>query len=359
MRSSSGPPPFALEARDLARLRELQTELRTLPLEVDASLAPFVRDMGEVLGLPRSCGYGLRQRLAGGDDGQELSFAHTAGFDHEHFCAAFSPFVERQTVNWASYNIGAPEPEHRNQVVSYSASELEDLAATAPSAVVAQVYPVIGLRGHGQVRVVVCDGPSLLGWFGGFQPSVVEPRQQALLAALVPDLRRRLVVQRALEDALRLPLLGVVLDAVGSAALIVDRATGRIREANAAARARMHDEGRVLRAEVAMAAAAGAHPAWEVTTLVLRGGAAAALLIAKVTSRERLTAHVSRASKRWNLTARQREVLAELAEGLPNRTVAAVLGVSERTVEVHVTAVLEKAGVESRAALIAAVYSLA
>jgi hypothetical protein len=54
MRSSSGPPPFAFEARDLARLRELQTELRTLPLDVDASLAPFVRDMGELLGLPRS-----------------------------------------------------------------------------------------------------------------------------------------------------------------------------------------------------------------------------------------------------------------------------------------------------------------
>jgi DNA-binding NarL/FixJ family response regulator len=48
------------------------------------------------------------------------------------------------------------------------------------------------------------------------------------------------------------------------------------------------------------------------------------------------------------LTAREREVLALLAEGLGNKAIAARLGVSERTAKFHVNAILGKLGVESR-----------
>jgi DNA-binding NarL/FixJ family response regulator len=49
------------------------------------------------------------------------------------------------------------------------------------------------------------------------------------------------------------------------------------------------------------------------------------------------------------LTPREREVLDLLAEGLPNRAIAARLGISEHTAKFHVNAVLGKLGVESRA----------
>jgi DNA-binding NarL/FixJ family response regulator len=49
-------------------------------------------------------------------------------------------------------------------------------------------------------------------------------------------------------------------------------------------------------------------------------------------------------------------VLALVVEGLPTRTMAAVLGVSERCVEAHLTAIFEKAQVETRAELAAAVW---
>jgi len=48
------------------------------------------------------------------------------------------------------------------------------------------------------------------------------------------------------------------------------------------------------------------------------------------------------------LTAREREVLHLLAEGLPNKTIAQRLDISEHTVKFHVNAILGKLGVSSR-----------
>jgi DNA-binding NarL/FixJ family response regulator len=48
------------------------------------------------------------------------------------------------------------------------------------------------------------------------------------------------------------------------------------------------------------------------------------------------------------LTRREREVLAELAQGRSNREIARALGVSEKTVKAHVSSVLAKLGVQDR-----------
>ena len=61
-----------------------------------------------------------------------------------------------------------------------------------------------------------------------------------------------------------------------------------------------------------------------------------------------------------SLTARERDVLARVAEGLSNRAIAEALGITERTARTHVSNVLAKLGLASRtqAALFAVEHGL-
>ena len=63
--------------------------------------------------------------------------------------------------------------------------------------------------------------------------------------------------------------------------------------------------------------------------------------------------------ERLALTPRQQEVLALLVDGATNRTIAELLGISERTVEVHLTTIYQRAGVENRASLVSLVLRAA
>ena len=58
------------------------------------------------------------------------------------------------------------------------------------------------------------------------------------------------------------------------------------------------------------------------------------------------------AAKLATLTAREREVLEQAAKGLHAKEIAAVLGISPRTVEVHKTRIMAKLGVRNMAELV-------
>ena len=57
-----------------------------------------------------------------------------------------------------------------------------------------------------------------------------------------------------------------------------------------------------------------------------------------------------------SLSAREREVLAELAAGKTNREIAGILVISQHTVSRHVESIFAKLGVTSRAAATAYAY---
>jgi len=61
----------------------------------------------------------------------------------------------------------------------------------------------------------------------------------------------------------------------------------------------------------------------------------------------------NRPDVRERLTARESDVLAELARGVPNKTIAARLAISEHTVKFHVASIFAKLGVASRTEAVA------
>jgi DNA-binding NarL/FixJ family response regulator len=74
----------------------------------------------------------------------------------------------------------------------------------------------------------------------------------------------------------------------------------------------------------------------------------AAARAASVEAAAILVARPEREVSPESLTAREREVLELLAEGLPNKAIAARLGLSDQTVKFHVSAISGKLGAANR-----------
>jgi FixJ family two-component response regulator len=75
-------------------------------------------------------------------------------------------------------------------------------------------------------------------------------------------------------------------------------------------------------------------------------------------NRAALTQHARIRERLESLTPREREVLTLMTRGKPNKVMAAELGVSQRTVEIHRARVMEKSGADSLAQLVRMVLDL-
>ncbi|HXW43507.1 MAG TPA: AAA family ATPase [Streptosporangiaceae bacterium] len=115
-------------------------------------------------------------------------------------------------------------------------------------------------------------------------------------------------------------------------------AYARLREAEAAARAGRRDQAsRALQACESLAAPLASAP-----LLKMAADLAVRARLARAPSAPRP------GLARFDLTSRESEVLALLAEGKSNRQIARALFISERTVAVHVSRILDKIGVRNR-----------
>lgn len=298
-------------------------------------------------------------RLAHRADGLRCDWAAGSRFAAARFARAFDSWLEGRGINVAAYNPLRPEPEQRN--VALRLSDLRRIGFITPSGapkgeaarqMADQLWPRFDLHARDQLRVLVCDGPSLLAWVGAFQPDLFKPRQKRILARLVPALRRRLILERALEQHAAVhAALDAAMEAIGAPAFLLD-SSGSVLHCNAAGKVRVARGGRTALVDLREAVHGDAGDRFRVTRVAARGASDRFLVVEKATDAP-LAACVSRAAARWELTPREGEVLGWLARGKTNRTIAALLGIAERTVETHVTAVLAKACVESRSALTA------
>ncbi len=105
----------------------------------------------------------------------------------------------RRSVWRPAYDMDRPEPQQWNRALRPLL--LLDMEEWRASSMWHEVMLPAGVSDHDQLRVLVCDGPALLGWVGGFREEPFTRREQRRMAALSAALLRRLRVERRLRDA--------------------------------------------------------------------------------------------------------------------------------------------------------------
>jgi len=334
------------------RLVPIEAELGMLRLDGDAPLPDQLHALAELLGAARVV-------IASITTG-------ALGLGLEHWRAVLAPAGLRELVEAllatpipgaAPFEPASVDARSRNRAFDLGAWLDRDAPGTwQDSPLAREVGAPLGLATPHAVGALVYDGDVLLGWFGAVLPEPPTSRQLDMLDSLVPVVHRRLLIERTLRSASRQErALAAALDQLGAAAFVLGP-TGAICETNAVARAVLADR----HAEILGALAdvfAGRASALPFELRPIANGAGWLAILRASTVDERIAEAVAVASVRWNLTPRQRDVLDLVARGHANATIGACLGVSERTVELHVSALLDRAGVDNRASLVSRVLS--
>ena len=347
-----------LSGGDRRVVREIAEELATVRLDrpgsAIASILPAARRALECESL---LVLSPLERVTGWDIER---FDHDNFPDGAEFRDRFLRFFETAPRRYAWYDASRPEPEQRNRVIE--AISMIPPAELEASRIYREVIEPTGLHRHRQPRVLVCDGPSLLGWFGSFHPVPFDARQNRILSALVTPMQARMRVERQLAHTSRVrAVLDHALEQIGAPAFVLG-ATGKILEASTSALALFATRRRELLAAIADALAGRpqVHPGLplELTRIAEPGTPTCYLAIVRCGSSDaRIASAVLAASKRWALTPRQRQVLELVVRGIATPTIAAQLRVSARAIELHLTALFARANVDNRSALISAVLA--
>ena len=334
-----------LAESELLRLAELKTHLSTFEEGAPPVLADLVVELKSLLGADRGVAYGLDAA-----EGKfSVSFIHATARTEES-----RRVLDRDygvAGGGGGYNPARPQPAQRNRPIT--TAQLERLSpGAAQSRISTRGLPEVGLGGMDQLRVLVCEGDALLGWVGGFRHEPFGWRERMLLGELTPALRRRLWLERQLDAShFALAALDQALALLPSAAYVV-QGRGRIVHANPTGKLRLGQDGRGVRERIeASLRGLDRTGVLRVIPLAARGAPGYALVI----EREAMpmsSADPDALSQKWGLSPRQAEVFQWLLRGYANKSIAAELQCSARTVEQHVTALLAKAGVNSRAELI-------
>lgn len=303
----------------------------------------------DVFDLDASCVYNLRPA----DEAVELEFFHAASRrsglarDLDRLCREF---LDGQARSSLTFDVAAPAVCDRNQVRVLSELGFEPSAAAVYRAALAPA----GVGACDQLRVLVCDGPRLLAWVGGFREQPFDDDDRRALERLVPAVLTALRRESLLADAGFLRAgLEVALAAMHNPAWLIS-ASGDIQLMNAGATALLQSEPWV-RDILRHKGATHLDPRGEgfECTPVHAPGAPVHYLIVRSGLSAQLDARVTAFARRHALTPRQSQVLSLVVRGRSNKAIAAELGCSLRTVELHVSSILRATACDSRAELAA------
>jgi DNA-binding CsgD family transcriptional regulator len=324
-------------------VREIHRRLLELAMPDSSGAAPqlAVEGLADLLRCKRFAAY----RPTRDTDGAWRLGAR-ADTDEEFFVRYSTSMAQATAPFW--YDPLRPAIEDRNRV-----RLMREVHSHGPdeTCIVEDVWPVLGVGSHDQMRVLVCEGDVLLGWIGGIREEPFTAAERELFDSFVPDLQRSLKLRRMLLDARVAEAgLGGALEALGAPAFIAN-ASGEVLHANASGRAIFDQSPTDTRARVRDSIARPSD-ADLVTRLPVSQTEDCFLVILRVfdgATEERMRA----AGVRWKLTPRESEVLRGIVEGDANKEIALRLGIHEGSIERYVTGMLRKACCDSRTRLIA------
>jgi DNA-binding CsgD family transcriptional regulator len=270
---------------------------------------------------------------------------------------AFSNFfvgaVERHKF---LYDPIAPRPRDRN-IVRRPAEDLPP-GAFHELPLYREVFVPFCLDQHDQLRVLLCDGPLLMAWFGGLRREPFTRREETVLAKLTAPLAARMRLERRLlrEGFLERALISAMAATTLSVALCT--LDGDIAFASSAARSRIDRDRRwhqTLRSALRGASVPGVG-----CTRIRHPGVPEHVLVTfhEDPQNPDFDARLRFAARTWALTPRQSEVLCHVLLGESNKEVAERLACRENTVEVHVSAIFRKAQVTGRPTLAARFWTM-
>ncbi|SEU37559.1 LuxR C-terminal-related transcriptional regulator [Stigmatella erecta] len=363
-----------MESGDRTFLADLQRQIDTVEPGAEV-LPPLTAMLREGLRAERTLAYGVTM----GVEQYGAGFCHGAGFvPGTELFHTLDGFLRQRPSPWGYFDPARPVTAQRNRVLHFRPPAQEE-AREAPlheagaaswkrlgigpdQAIVVQervsqaglaLYRQLGMDTLFQLRALVCEGPALLSWIGALRAEPFTPREQRLFQRLVPMLQRRLQLEARWREARLLhSALDAALEALGQPAFVLSN-THQVVHANAAGRARAEQSTPTLVEAIRRHGRGEPVPADIAVTALRVPGLAPHYLIVDKSTLAQASARVRLLAGRWELTTREEQVLEHIVQGQSNRAIAAQLGCSERTVEVHVTHVLSKAWVESRSALIA------
>lgn len=351
-------------SRDARALAEAVRLLDDLPERPRSVVPEFLKSLRSLLGAEQAIAYSIR---VGEQFSSEWVQAEGLSIPVDAAQREFDNTLSLLPKVLGLYSPARPERDQRN--VALCVPPIEQLEVAPPAGVrsfsgawrawhnqargaSAQValFSKIGVAHQHCLRTVICEREFLLGWFGVYSARPFSAREQRLLARLIPSLQRRL----KLEEDLRwlghaAQVVGGLLRALPNAAFIID-GRGRIQDANAGGHAQLDGPGgRLLRSQLA-----GNLDALPDSTVRRLGPS---FRLVTLCAAEPIDGREAAARSRWALTPRQAQVLAAMSVGKSNKAIALALGCSHGTVELHVSAVLAKLGVENRSAAVAKFWS--
>ncbi|HEY0463284.1 MAG TPA: LuxR C-terminal-related transcriptional regulator, partial [Polyangiaceae bacterium] len=258
---------------------------------------------------------------------------------------------------FAHFDATCPDPRQRNSVVTLTA--LRQLVPLRPEdeAIYTELWPSMGLTNFEQLRVLVCEGDSLLAWVGGFQESTPRPGQVRALEALAPALQRRLSWERWIGDlAGRAAGLEQLIDSNLRPTFLLGR-NARIIAENGAGRAwLMEDRDQVLRL-LGDLGTGGNRSGVDVMSVNARsfGQPLTLATLSRPVARAHPSPSPSHAYNARKLPPRLRRVALAVARGLTDKEVAGALGLSVSTVRTYVRQLYGLLGVHNRVQLASAI----